>query len=81
MNIIIEIEKWRLIELPTFAESVWQYTLPQKLVQVDCWISIQMAATTKPKVMRPITLTPIPLATPLPQAIVPAANKPVDEPN
>ena len=37
------------------------------------------AATINPKAIKSNTLTPTPLASPLPQAIVPVANKPVGD--
>ena len=61
------------------SESVWQYILPRQLVQVNRWISIQRSCYNQPKATKSITLTPTPLASPLPQAIVHVANKPVGD--
>jgi hypothetical protein len=51
---------------------------PDSLYKLIVGFQYKKVATTKPKAIRPI---PTPLATPLQQAIVPAANKSVDESN
>ena len=81
MNIIVVVEKWRPIDLPAFQNLFSSTHFPDSSYKSIDGFQYKKAVTTKPEAIRPITWTPTPLASPLPQAILPVANKPVGEPN